>query len=616
MSKNKFILSMLAFSMVFTIFANNQVAEYTDIQSAQSQNYTQQQLAQKNALYQSQGAESTALITPVISASELVNQIDTDQLYNKKAIKQFMYSFNLYAITNIKQASDLILQATALIKSTISIEQLTSIVNLCDSVITYSADKGFKSLSFSDINQFINSNNVTSFGGYTADGKFFSAGTLTADGKFVFSAQGFDSLQSFISSNNFTSFGGFKADGSFVSAGSIFNADKILLSVGKLWDVQTFEVQKLQKLISLQDKLFDYILKNNISFSYDVSKLLAEKLANITEQIPQLTKVLDKDNQLVGWAVQNLQDYYLANAKDFREFDAVKWKKWKQIVQNPMADVAKNNYKVPNGRFMFEVWTPQTEQQRLNLQKQLDFVKKNGYIGVVVIWDGEKDYNKLIDVQEMILNKGFKIWLAFSTQKEDRLDKTTFVQPQYYYQGLKALAKRSQAFLMGWRRTSIHLNRQVKGWQNYTMNALRQGNPNIGFIGQAYFGYNGTHSPNEYHLYFNYRQNYNAILAVNFGFVSVNPNWALNKLKSSLGVQDMQYVCLIQGVTALYLKDYPGKKKRTRAQYRRINQLLEKRFLRAGFSAVAGMSGDGVNRINAQDDMCVSKNHVPSSQKF
>jgi hypothetical protein len=29
-------------------------------------------------LYQSQGAESTALITPVISASELVNQIDTD----------------------------------------------------------------------------------------------------------------------------------------------------------------------------------------------------------------------------------------------------------------------------------------------------------------------------------------------------------------------------------------------------------------------------------------------------------------------------------------------------------------------------------------------------------
>jgi hypothetical protein len=61
----------------------------------------------------------------------------------------------------------------------------------------------------------------------------------------------------------------------------------------------------------------------------------------------------------------------------------------------------------------------------------------------------------------------------------------------------------------------------------------------------------------------------------------------------------MQYVCLIQGVTALYLKDYPGKKKRTRAQYRRINQLLEKRFLRAGFNAVAGMSGDGINRVGA-----------------
>jgi hypothetical protein len=67
---------------------------------------------------------------------------------------------------------------------------------------------------------------------------------------------------------------------------------------------------------------------------------------------------LDKDNQLVGWAIENLRDYYLSSAKDFREFDVVKWKKWKQIVENPMADVAKNNYKVPNGRFMFEVWTP------------------------------------------------------------------------------------------------------------------------------------------------------------------------------------------------------------------------------------------------------------------
>ena len=519
-------------------------------------------------------------------------------------------------ITTIDQASSLIIQATALIKSTISIEQLTSIVNLCQNVITYTADKGFKSLSFDDVKTFVSTEKLTSFGGYTADGKFVSAGTFDADGKFVFTIQGFESLESFVSSGNFVSFGGYKADGGYVSAGNVFNADRVLMSVGKLWDVPDFQIQKIEKLIDLEDKLFNYILKNNISFSDEVPKLLVEKLANLTERVPQLMKVLDKDNQLVGWALQNLKDYYLSHAKDFRQFDVAKWKKWKQIVQNPMADVPKNNYKVPNGRFMFQVWLPQNEQQRINLQKQLDFVKKNGYIGVVVIWDGESDYNKLIQIQEMILRKGFRIWLAFSTQKRDTLDKTTFVQPQYFYQGLKALAPRAQAFLMGWRRTSIHLNRQVKGWQNYTMNALRQGNPNIGFIGQAYFGYNGTHSPHEYHLYFNYRQNYNAILAMNFGFVSVNPNWALNKLKTSLGVQDMQYICVIQGVTALYLKDYPGKKKRTRAQYRRINQLLQRRFLRAGFAAVAGTSGDGINRVGAQDNMCESKNHVPSSEKF
>lgn len=616
MLKNKFILLCLSFSVGFSAIANTQVVEYTDIETAQSTVYTEKQMQLRNSLYQQQGIQSTNLITPTISASQLVNQIDIDQVYNKKAIKQFLADVNLTKITTIDQASSLIVQATALIKSTISIEQLTSIVNLCQNVITYTADKGFKSLSFDDVKTFVSTEKLTSFGGYTADGKFVSAGTFDADGKFVFTIQGFESLESFVSSGNFVSFGGYKADGGYVSAGNVFNADRVLMSVGKLWDVPDFQIQKIEKLIDLEDKLFDYILKNNISFSDEVPKLLVEKLDNLTERVPQLMKVLDKDNQLVGWALQNLKDYYLSNAKDFRQFDVAKWKKWKQIVQNPMADVHKNNYKVPNGRFMFQVWLPQNEQQRINLQKQLDFVKKNGYIGVVVIWDGESDYNKLIQIQEMILRKGFRIWLAFSTQKRDTLDKTTFVQPQYFYQGLKALAPRAQAFLMGWRRTSIHLNRQVKGWQNYTMNALRQGNPNIGFIGQAYFGYNGTHSPHEYHLYFNYRQNYNAILAMNFGFVSVNPNWALNKLKTSLGVQDMQYICVIQGVTALYLKDYPGKKKRTRAQYRRINQLLQRRFLRAGFAAVAGTSGDGINRVGAQDNMCESKNHVPSSEKF
>lgn len=616
MLKNKFILFSLSFSIIVSSFANTEVNEYSDIETAQLVNYTLQQETNRNLLYQMQGSESTSLITPEISASQLVNQIDTDELYQKKQIKQFIDSVNLSGINSIDKANSLLLQATNLIKSNISVEELTSIINLCDSIIKYTSDQGFKTYNYDNVESFISQKNIVSFGGFTTDGKFISAGKVLSNGKFIFEADGFESLQKFLSSTQFVSFGGLKSDGKFESAGNIFKADQILLNVSKLWDNYNFSVDKLEKLIVLQDKIFDYLMKNNIAFSNDMQKIIAGKLVNIVQNVPQLLTVFDKQNQIIGWILQHLKDYYLSNSKEFKQLNVEKWNKWKKIIENPLPDVVKNKYKVPHGRFMFEVWTPQNINQRNNLQKQLDFIKKNGYIGVVVVWDGYSDYNKLVQIQDMILKKGFKIWLAFSTMKQDSLEKTTFVQPQYYYKGLKELSKKSQAFLMGWRRTSVHLNQQVKGWQNYTMNALRQGNPNIGFIGQAYFGYNGTHSASEYHLYYNYRDNYNAILAINFGFVSVNPKWALNKLKSSLNAPNMQYVCLIQGVTARYLLDHPGKRKRTRAQYRRINQLLEKRFLNAGFDAVAGLSGDGVNRNGAQDDMCLSKNHVPSSQKF
>lgn len=349
----------------------------------------------------------------------------------------------------------------------------------------------------------------------------------------------------------------------------------------------------------------------------DFDALIYEKNNFVEQKTNEINNLQEKSLQAFSWGFKNIKDYYWTYDSKLGQSQKIDiLLKWKKIIQNPMADVSKNNYKLPKGRFMFQVWTPQNIQQRINLQKQLDFIKKDGYIGVVVMWDGESNYTALVEIQKMILSKGFKIWLGFSPLKKDILSKNTFVEPQYYYKGLRQLARYSQAFLMGWRRTSIHLNRQEKGWQNYTMNALRQGNPNIGFIGEAYWGYNHTHPSDEYHFYYNYRNNYNAIMAVNFGFVMVNPNWALNKLKSSIGNDNMQYVCVIQGTNALYLKDYQDKKKRTKSQYRKINQMLEKRFLRAGFNTVIGLAGDGINRNGAQDDMCLSKNHIPSDQKF
>ena len=539
--KNCLILSaVIAFNCLMASQTNQPQANTT-------LNYTATELQQKKALY-SNALESISNVTKVdITAQQLTNSVDTDELYNKKAIKEFIDSVNLSAINTIQQASSLIVQASKLVNSQISVQELTSILNLCNSIID----------AIPTIYQY-QSNSV-----YT----------------------------------------------------QTFKADDMLISIAKIWEIPNLNIEQIKMTFDMQDKLYHYILTNNISFSEDVPQVLTDMLAQLTMNTPELLKVHDKENTLIGWLLQNVKDIYLSNSDDLKDFKPQKWLKWKKILQSDIKPVAKNSYKVPKGKFMFEVWTPQNEQQKRNLIAQLDFIKSKGYIGVVVVWDGESDYNKLIQIQKLIKDKGFKIWLAFSTQKKDELKKHTFVEPEYYAEGLKALAKNSQAFLMGWRRTSIHLNQQNEQWQNYTMNALRQGNPDIGFIGEAYLGYNGTHPSHETRLHVNYRQNYNAILAMNFGFVSVNPMWAIRKLKATIG-SNTQYICVIQGIKALYLKDYPGKRKRTKAQYHRINNMLQRRFLKAGFNAVIGLSGDGLNRDGAQDDMCLSKNHVSSNVKF
>lgn len=393
-------------------------------------------------------------------------------------------------------------------------------------------------------------------------------------------------------------------------------------------NIKQFEAQILNiQDLSVFEKYLDGYFNQVDAFFQDLTKVSDVGIKNMytqllsglskikpynNEQIRQMVQKLNIDQKQAQWLFSKVKDHYIYRGEDFCSQNQLKWKK---IFQSNIKPVQKVDYVVPTGRWMFQAWTPQNDQQKNNLNSELQYVKNRGYIGVVVCWDGKSDYNKLVQVQQLILSKGLKVWLAFSPLKTDSLKLSTFVQPQYFAKGLGVLSVRSQAFIMGWRRTSIHLNLQNQQWQNYTMQALRSGNPKIGFIGQAYYGYNGTDSSEQYHLYVNYRDNYNAVLAVNFGFLSVSPRWAKAKLRTKIKDNNCQYICLIQGITATYLTGKSNLKQRSKVQYRRINQSLQRRFLRNGFVAVAGLSGDGVNRPGGQDDMCVSKNSLLDKNK-
>ena len=406
--------------------------------------------------------------------------------------------------------------------------------------------------------------------------------------------------------------------------------------------------EQVELVFAQYEKLFDKVDVDSDTYNKDAFNALraiVQTTTSINTSVEGYTARAKQNAEYVSftdpnqkWVKETIKDPYIWHAEEYINFDSELWAAWRKIFESKPEPVKKIGYKVPQKcKFVFEVWMPSNSAEKENLIKELDFMKSRGYIGVVTMWDGKSNYKELVSLQEEIKAKGFRIWLGFSPYKGQthptkinkegkrvsvsELSMSTFVEPVYYREGLKALAVNSEAFLMGWRRTSIHLNTQNEEWQNYTMRALRDGNPEIGFIGEFYYGENGNHPYGNlyvYGQYANYRENYDAVLLVNYGYISVNPKWAIATARRVVG-QEPQLVCVIQGIGPGYISrpEYVKKtKKRTIAQYRRINELLENRFLRAGFDAVCGLAGDGLNAPIYPDDMSLSTNHKPSEEKF
>ena len=408
-----------------------------------------------------------------------------------------------------------------------------------------------------------------------------------------------------------------KANKNDIVSGQLkYFADKVKIDENKLKleyekadknKFKTYEDYKKQVIFEKAIQMATSDIKNGFNIpSMDNIKKFSQEL---------LAKRSGQDGDIINFVFSRIKDIYVYISDEVKNFDAELFRKWKNIYDNPPKKVAKSNYQIPKGsRFMFEIRTPHSEKEFENIKKELDVFKKEKYDGVVFVWDGKNDYENLIKAQLIAKEKGFRIWIAFSTC--DYLEKSCFIDPELYEKGLSALSKNAEAFLMDWRRTSLHLQWKDEEWQNYTMQSCRKGNPEIGFIGEYYYGYNGTHDSSEWQGYVDLRDNYNGIIVVNFGFLSVNPKDALRMIRQQVS-EDVPLVIVIWGESTHYLTSHKMTiKKRTKPQYRRINRLLERRFINAGFQASVGCAGDGSNKGNGIDDMCFSDNHINTTTKY
>lgn len=278
------------------------------------------------------------------------------------------------------------------------------------------------------------------------------------------------------------------------------------------------------------------------------------------------------------------------------------WKAWKLIYSQdypPMAYVQVPD--ITQIKMICEMRATQSQAERDNLMKELTYFKTLGYNTVLAVWEGEETY-ALAEQIAIVKGMGYKVFFTYGTR--ERLEDKIFMAPAKYAQGLQSLASQCNGFLVGWRRTSLHLFKADNKFVDYTITSVRLGNPAIPVFGEIYRGFAGSYNKdgsdnmNEYLV--NIPANASGAIVVNFGYQGVRPDGVLKLIRAST---DVPLIALVVGERPYYMTQYDNKK--SKAENRTIIDNVEKRFKKYDFGT-ATLAGDGSNEIynkNVSDDI-------------
>lgn len=278
------------------------------------------------------------------------------------------------------------------------------------------------------------------------------------------------------------------------------------------------------------------------------------------------------------------------------------WKAWKEIYAKdypPMAYIRVPD--VTQIKMICEMKATRSQAERDNLMAELLYFKTLGYNTVLAIWEGEQP---TVLLEQIAIVKGIGLKVFFSYGTRERLDDKIFIDPEKYRYGLTLLASSCDGYLVGWRRTSLHLFKADNKFVDYSISCVRQGNPSIPVFGEIYRGYagnnnkDGSHNENEFLV--NIPANASGAFVVNFGYQGVRPDGVLKLIRAST---DVPLIALIVGERPYYMSRYDNKK--SKAENRTIIDSIEKRFKKFDFGT-ATLAGDGSNEVynkNVSDDI-------------
>lgn len=282
------------------------------------------------------------------------------------------------------------------------------------------------------------------------------------------------------------------------------------------------------------------------------------------------------------------------------------WKKWLRVYQNNQNfDFKKNpiSYQI---KMIAEVNMPITNKEVDILDKNLEFYKEHGYNSVLLAFNGTEPLSKLIDVEDLIISKGLKVFIAYSGP--ENLKWSMFVDPSKLEEYLSALGAKADGIVIGWRRTALHLFIPDKPYVNFILKSAMERNDKLIVLGEAYLGETADTNGKSNSITINLPANASGVLINGIGFNGVDVERALKGVFSQ--VKDQKRIAVIVGDCPYYLSRYANKY--NFQQNLKIKQNLEKQFINAGCSGTITLHGDSEpiylnGRQISSDSLCYSE---------
>ena len=282
--------------------------------------------------------------------------------------------------------------------------------------------------------------------------------------------------------------------------------------------------------------------------------------------------------------------------------DSAAWKKWIEIYRKNEPYTIE--YKaLPSGlRIICEVKCPQNAEQTDTLDKNLEAYRAAGYNAVLLTFDLTEPLSKLLDVVSLVRSRDMRVVFAYTGP--ERLEWSVFQDPDKLASFLRSLGAVSDAFLIGWRRTSLHLLIPDPQWINFLVKNARGFNRDLPIIGEAYLGQTAESGGSERAVTYNIPENVSAVLCFGIGYKGVAIERALDLVFPK--TKGLPRIGLAIGERPYF--DTRNNTKKSMRENNAIKARIERRFLSAGCVGTMTIRGDGSDGIydkTATENLCL-----------